>query len=164
MSILLLATSQRVRNSYGIEPTATTPIVATADWFRFWRVDTRKIRRHGTIALFTNLETLYTLVADARKWRNASDLQQHFLDRFGEVFAGHFGYTRDVKDRVLMHRAVDQSAVGVMNTFFHDLEFYEARPLAELERALNATPIVARNLFPKDRLSELLSKAAEPRG
>lgn len=43
--------------------------------------------------LFTNHETLYTIVADGRPFREGPDFAQHFLLRFRDIFAGHFGYT-----------------------------------------------------------------------
>ena len=154
--MLLLSASQSVRRAFHIIPVRTTPVVSSSDWFRFWRVDARKIRGLGEIMLFTNHETLYTFVADCRPFREGPDFALHFLRRFSEVFAGHFGYTRDIKERILVHRAVDRSAVGVMNNFFWMLESHDGRSLPELERWLNDVPIVARNLFPADRLREKL--------
>jgi len=154
--MLLLSTSQSVRKAFHIEAVETTPVVSTLDWFRFWRVDARKVRGLGEIMLFTNHETLYTFVADCRPFREGPDFTLHFLLRFRDVFAGHFGYTTHIRERFIIHRAVDRSVVGVMNNFFQMLECHDGRDLIELERWLNDVPIVARNLFPADRLREKL--------
>jgi hypothetical protein len=157
--VLLLSASQSVRKAFRIDPVETTPVVSTCHWFRFWRVDARKIRGLGEIMLFTNHETLYTVVADCRPFREGPDFALHFLRRFSEIFAGHFGYTSPIKERIIVHRAVDRSVVGVMNNFFLLLESHDGRSLAELERWLNDVPIVARNLFPARRLREKLRES-----
>jgi hypothetical protein len=159
--MLLLSTSLSVRKALHIDPVESTPPVPTADWYRFWRVDARTIRGRGEIMLFTNYETLYTFVADSRPFREGPDFALHFLRRFSEVFAGHFGYASHIKERIVVHRAVDRSVLGVMNNFFIMLECRtDKMDIADLERWLNDVPIVARNLFPADRLREKLRENA----
>ena len=162
--MLLLSTSRSVRKAFHIEPVESTPVIPTKDWYRFWRVDARKIHGRGELMLFTNHETLYTFVADCRPFREGPDFALHFLRRFGEIFAGHFGYTDHIEERVLVHRAVDQSVVGVMNHFFLAIEVSDRKlNLRALEDRLNDTPILSRNLFPADRLRQMLSDSAKSR-
>ena len=159
LRMLLLSASQSVRKAFHIEPVEITPLVPTADWYRFWRVDARKIRGRGEIMLFTNLETLYTFVADCRPFREGADFAWHFLRRFSEVFASHFGYSSHIQENILVHRAVDRSAAGVMNNFFFMIECAsDMKDVADLERWLNDVPIVARKLRPAARLREKLSE------
>ena len=159
--MLLLSASQSVRKAFHVEPVESTPPIPTADWYRLWRVDARKIRGRDEIMLFTNHETLYTFVADCRSFREGPDFALCFLKRFSELFAGHFGYSHHIKERILVHRAVDRSVVGVMNNFFFMIECSSDRQnTADLERWLNDVPIVARNLFPAKRLREKLRETA----
>jgi hypothetical protein len=157
--MILLSASESVRKSFRITPVETSPVVNSRDWYRFWRVDARRMHGRGKVMLFTNHETLYTFVADARLFRTGPDLAHHFLGRFTEVFAGHFGYGHDIKEDIVFHRAPDRSAVAVMNNFFLDMEYYDpSESIRDLEERLNATPIVSRKLFPDTCLREKLAE------
>src|SRR5215203_1797012 len=110
--MILLSASQAVRKAFHITPVETTSVVGSLDWYRFWRVDVRRLRGRGKVMLFTNYETLYTFVADARAFRKESDLALYFLTRFSEIFTGYFGYTHPIDERIVVHRAIDRSALA----------------------------------------------------
>ncbi len=162
--MILLSSSNSLRRAFHIEPVETTPIVSTAEWYRFWRVDAKKFKGLGEVMLFTNHETCYTLVADSSKFRRGTDLVMWFLFRYGELFNGHFGYNGRIKEEIMVHRGVDRSAIGVMNSFFFMIECYEGEKThEELERCLNRVPIVSRNLIPEDAFREKLGLSKLPR-
>ena len=149
--MILLSSSNSLRRAFHIEPVETTPIVSTTDWYRFWRVDAKKFKGLGEVMLFTNQETLYTVVADSSKFRRGTDFVMWFLFRYGELFNGHFGYNGRIKEEIMLHRGVDRSLTGVMSNLFYMIEFYNGeKSHAELERWLNQVPIVSRNLIPED--------------
>ncbi len=155
--MILFSVSHSVRKAFRIIPVDTTPVVNSLDWFRFWRIDARRISGRGEIMLFTNYETLYTFVADCREFRTGPDFAMHFLHRFNEVFAGRFGYPDEIKERMIVHRAVDRSVVAVMNSFFLDIHYCDPREsVRELEERINDTPIISRDHFPAGRLREKL--------
>src|SRR5687768_13385538 len=136
--MILLAASESVRKAFHIQAIETTPPVPSDEWYRFWRVDARKLRGLGEVMLFTNYETLYTFVADSRPFRGAQDVAQRFLQSYQELFDGHFGYEGAISEKVIAHRAVDRSVQGVMNSFFRILEGIGTRKaFAELEVGIN---------------------------
>jgi hypothetical protein len=144
--MILLSSSQAVREAFKIKAVETTPVVATREWYRFWRVDLRKVRGYGEVMLFTNDETLYTFVVDRRRVRDSSDLAQQFLERFRALFEGHLGYTRDSEEEVVVHRATNQSLQGVMNSFFRMIDGHTSKDsLSKWEKRLNEVPVISRD-------------------
>ena len=160
--MILLSSSQAVREAFKINAVETTPVVPTSEWYRFWRVDLRKVRGYGHVMLFTNDETLYTFVVDRRRVRDSSDVAQHFLERFRALFEGHLGYTRDSAEEVSVHRATNRSLQGVMNSFFRMIDGHTSKDsLPKLEKWLNEVPVISRDFqLPAELLHARLQKTA----
>ena len=98
--------------------------------------------------LFTNHETLYTITADSREFRRASDFVMHFLFRYGELFGAHFNYNGRVKEEIIIHKGIDLSVAGVMNGLFQRINsLSENYGHAELEELVNDGPIISRGFI-----------------
>jgi hypothetical protein len=147
---------------FNLSVVETTPPVPTKDWYRFWRVDSRKIRGLGDVMLFMNYETLFTFVADTRPLRQEQDVVQHFLNRYSAMFKGHLGYGEGISEKVVFHRASDRSVQGVMNSFFLVIEGRPEKATSEaLEEGLNNAPIISRKFrFSSELLNERLRGTA----
>ena len=159
--MILLDISKSVRSAYHMDPVEVTPLMPAAEWYRFWRVDARRIKPFGEVMLFTNHETLFTFVADSRKFTHASDFAVYFMLRYTELLHNRFGYGNRIKEQVVAHRGVDRSVIGVMNSLFAMSECRSGiKDHAELERSLNEIPVVSRNLIPSNALRQKLLRNA----
>ena len=157
--MILLSSSASIRKAFHIAPIASTPAVPTSDWYRHWRVDARKNRELGEVMLFTNHETLYTLTADSREFRKASDVIMYFLFRYGELFGSHFGYNGRIKEDIIVHAGIDLSVAGVMNGIFQRINSISGRyGHPELEELVNGAPIVSRGISALESFTKKLNE------
>jgi hypothetical protein len=157
--MILLSSSNSIRRAFHVAPIEIPPAVSTAEWYRFWRVDAKKFKGLGEVMLFTNHETLYTLVADSSQFKRGSDFVMWFLFRYAELFGDKFDYNGRIKEEVMVHRGVDRSVIGVMNSFFFMIECAKAeKSHSELELWLNRVPVVSRNLIPEDAFNQKIKK------
>ena len=157
--MILLSTSSSVRKAFHIARIETTPSVPTDDWYRYWRIDARKNKSLGEVMLFTNQETLYTLVCDSREFKRGSDVIMCFLFRYGELFNGHFGYNGRIKEDLMVHKAVNLSVAGVMNGIFQRIDFLADRySHKEIEVMINEIPVVSRGIVPFDYFNRKLNE------
>ena len=157
--MLLLSTSAALRKAFHIKPVEETLTVKTEDWYRFWSIDARVTYNGTEVMLFTNHETLYTFVADAKQFKTASDMIMYFAKRYSDMFHQHFGYNGRVQERLVVHKASDRRVIGVMNSYFHSIDFYaDDMNFEDMEFQINRTPIVSRNIFPGDYLLKKLKE------
>lgn len=158
-NMILLSSSASIRKAFHIAPLESTPVVPTSEWYRHWRVDARKHRKLGEIMLYTNHETLYTITADSRAFKSASDVVMHFILRYGELFGSQFGYDGRIKEDIIIHKGIDRSVAGVMNSIFQRLNAISERyGHADLEKLVNEAPNVSRGISPLEIFTRKLNE------